>query len=249
MFDPNKDLLVKKFFTTNGYEVKYFRKGVHDVYLKKPFYNFEMHRKLFSPDDKRLKNVSYFDAYSTKSTIKEGFEHYLTNEDFYIYFTMHSYKHYCGSGCGIRTLIDYYVFLKNVDLDFDYIDKELRSLDLVEFSNDIKSLSLKLFDNQEISIKEEEMLLYIADAGTYGTLENSVNKGVQKKGKFRYFMSRIFPPLTLYKNVYPWAYKCRILIPIAWICRFFRILFKNPKKAINEFKLIKKSQVAKEDNE
>ena len=87
--------------------------------------------------------------------------------------------------------------------------------------------------------KEEEMLLYIASSGTYGTIEHSVAKGIKEKGKFGYFISRVFPPYRFYKSAYPWAYKTVILIPIAWLCRFFRIIFKNPKRAKSELKTIK----------
>ena len=86
------------------------------------------------------------------------------------------------------------------------------------------------------------MLLYIASSGTYGTTEHAVKKGVKEKGKFGYLMSRLFPPLSFYKSAYPWAYKCRILIPIAWTMRFFRILFKNPKGAANEIRIINKQK-------
>ena len=176
------------------------------------------------------KEQEYFKDYLNNSPKKDEYEHYLTNENFYIYFLAHSYKHYHVSGCGIRTLIDIYLYLKNNDLDFDYINKELIKLDLLDFSNDIKSLSFKLFDNQELNEKEKDMLLFIASSGTYGTLEHSVDKGVKEKGKFGYMMKRIFPPYSFYKSAYPWAYYSFILIPIAWLCRFFRILFKNPKK-------------------
>ena len=80
------------------------------------------------------------------------------------------------------------------------------------------------------------------------TLENEVNKRVKERGKFRYFMSRIFPPYRFYKTAYPWAYKSVILIPIAWLMRLFRIIFKNPKRAANELKAIAKSD-AKEEKE
>ena len=53
-------------------------------------------------------------------------------------------------------------------------------------------------------------------------------------------MSRIFPHYLFYKYAYPWAYKCPILIPVAWTMRFFRIIFTNPKKAKNELKTIQK---------
>lgn len=240
LFDDDKSDLVKKFFTNRNYEVESYKKGNHDVYLKKPFYNFEMHRALFAQNEDNAKYVAYYEGILDRAPIKEGYEHYLSNEDFYIYFTAHTYKHYRQSGCGIRTLIDYYLFLKNNNCDFDYINKELTKLDLLDFSNDIKSLSFKLFDNKPLNEKEEEMFLYIASSGTYGTLEHSVAKGVKEKGKFRYFMNRVFPPYSFYKTAYPWAYKCPILIPFAWLGRFFRILFKNPKRATSELKMISK---------
>ena len=239
LFDDDKSDLVKAFFVNKDYEVELYKRSNHDVYQKKPFYNFEMHRALFGETGDNQKNIVYFKDYLTKAHIKDNYEHELSKEDFYIYFTAHTYKHFHVSGCGIRTLIDYYLYLKNNELDFVYINKELEQLDLLEFSNQIKSLSIKLFNDEPLDDKEEEMLIYIASSGTYGTLEHSVAKGVKEKGKFGYFMSRIFPPYRFYKSAYPWAYYCPILIPFAWLARFFRILFKNPKKATNELKTIK----------
>ena len=248
LFDEKKDKLVKAFFVNKGYEVESFKKSNHDVYTKNPFYNFEMHRSLFGESCDIKKVVTYFKDYLNKAPIKENKEHYLTKEDFYIYFTAHSYKHFHNSGCGIRTLVDYYLYLKNNELDFDYINKELEKIDLLEFSNQIKELSIKVFDNEPLNEKEEEMLLYIASSGTYGTLEHSVAKGIKEKGKFGYFMSRVFPPYSFYKSTYPWAYKTVILIPVAWLCRFFRIIFKNPKRAKSELKAIKEHKEDKESS-
>ena len=239
LFDDKGSALIRDYFKSRQYTVELYKKSNHDVYIKKPFFNFEMHRALFFPNEDNAKNVEYFKDYLNNSPKKDEYEHYLTNENFYIYFLAHSYKHYHVSGCGIRTLIDIYLYLKNNDLDFDYINKELTKLDLLDFSNDIKSLSFKLFDDQELNDEEIEMLLFISSSGTYGTLEHSVSKGVKEKGKFGYMMKRIFPPYSFYKSAYPWAYYSFILIPIAWLCRFFRILFKNPKKATSELKMIK----------
>ena len=240
LFDETRDALVRNFFVERHYEVELYKKSNHDVYLKKPCYNFEMHRALFGETGDNEKIVKYFKDYLSKAPIKEGKEHYLSNEDFYIYFTAHSYKHYHVSGCGIRTLIDYYLYLKNTKLDFEYINQELEKIDLLDFSNQIKALSIKAFDQEPLNEDEEEMLMYIASSGTYGTMQHSVAKGVKEKGKFGYFMERLFPPYRFYKTAYPWAYKCPILIPFAWIARFFRILFKNPKRATNELKTIQK---------
>ena len=245
------DKLVSKFFLDRDYKVESFRKSNHDVYMKKPCLNFEMHRALFGESVEK-KFVDYFDKPKIKGLItNEVCGGYLDANDFYVYFTAHSFKHFSHSGCGLRTLLDYYIYLKrnadNSSLDFKYINKELKKLDLLDFSNSISSLAIKVFDEQELNEEEKETLLFLASSGTYGTLEQSVSKGIKKKGKFRYFMSRIFPPYSFYKTYYPWAYYSFILIPVAWLVRFFRILFKNPKRATKELKLISKSKEGKSD--
>ena len=239
LFLDSKSNMVKAFFSKRGYQVEAYKKSNHDVYLKKPVLNFEMHRALFGESVSDTDFVPYFENYLMTSPIKEGKEHYLKDEDFYIYFTAHSFKHFHNSGCGIRTLIDYYLYLNKTNLDFDYINKELEKLSLVDFSNLMVALSNKLFNDEQLNEDEEETLLYIASSGTYGTIEHSVAKGIKKKGKFGYFMVRVFPPYRFYKSAYPWAYYCPILIPFAWLARFFRILFTNPKRAKSELKTIK----------
>ena len=250
-FGKDKDEQIKKFFVDRGYKVELYRKSNHDVYLKEPCLNFEMHRALFGETDDNEKIVKNFIHPKIGLVNTQSYQAFYRLNDFYVYFTAHSYKHFHIAGCGLRTLIDYYVFLKkdmidNDILDFDYINKELKKIDLVDFSNDMINLTTKVFKEEPLNDKEQEMLLYIASSGTYGTLENRVNKGVKEKGKSRYLMSRIFPPYRYYKSAYPWAYKVPILIPIAWLCRFFRILFNNPKRATNEIKMISSSKEEKE---
>ena len=209
-----------------------------------------MHRALFGETGDNEKIVKYFKHPNIRLVNPLAAEAYFPLDDFYVYFTAHSYKHFHNAGCGIRTLIDFYLFLKkneeNELLNFKYINKQLEKMDLVDFSNQISTLSIKVFDEKELTNEEMETLLFIASSGTYGTLENRVNKGIKQKGKFKYFMSRIFPPYRFYKGAYPWAYKVPILIPIAWLCRFFRILFKDPKRATTEIKTIANSKEEKE---
>ena len=243
------DKVIRDFFINRGYKVESFRKSNHDVYQKKPCLNFEMHSDLFGESGDNQKFIEYFANPKLHSLDRECCEYIYTIDDFYVYFTAHTYKHFHNSGCGLRTLVDYYLFLKkNPLLNKKYIEKELKKIDLVDFSNKISSLSIKLFDEKELDEEEKNMLLFIASAGTYGTLENSVNKGVKEKGKFKYFMYRVFPPMSVYKSMYPWAYKTKVLIPVAWLVRAFRILFKNPKRAAKELQMISKSDAKKEEN-
>ena len=236
------DETVKRFFEERDYLVKTYRQYHHDVYVKAPFYNFEMHRTLFGENGDSAKLIKYYNGIFGRTIAKNRHERFLSNDDFYVYFTAHSYKHYHVSGFGIRTLIDYYLYLKKTKLDFNYINKELKKLGLLDFSNKISTLSLKLFDNEPLNEDEEEMFLFIASSGTYGTLGNRVERGIKEKGKFRYFMSRVFPPYSYYKLPYPWAYYCPILIPIAWVISFVKRVFRNPKRASSELKMINKQK-------
>ena len=249
IYFKGNDEVVKKFFVERGYKVELFRKSNHDVYLKKPCLNFEMHRALFGETGDNDKFIEYFATPKAGALSSGQGEGVYSVNNFYVYFTAHSYKHFHVAGCGLRTLIDYYIFLKknqeNDTLDFKYINKELAKIDLVDFSNQISTLSLKVFDEKELNEQELETLLFIASSGTYGTLENRVTKGIKEKGKVGYFFSRIFPPYRFYKSAYPWAYKVPILIPIAWLCRCFRVLFKNRKHATSELKMISKSKKEK----
>ena len=237
---------IRDYFKGRGYEVEHFRKGNHDVYLKKPFLNFEMHRSLFSVREDTQLFAEYFQDMKPRCLQKEGHEYSLKDEDFYLYFLAHAYKHYDAGGNGLRMLLDCYLFLKGRDLDRSYLEEELKKLNLVEFEKMLSSLTIDAFEKETLSEEEKKTLLYIGKSGTYGTVDNAVKKGVKKKGKFSYLMSRIFPPISFYQEAYPWAYRHKILIPFAWIGRFFRILFKNPKKAANELKAIKNAEEEKE---
>ena len=94
LFDDKGSALIRDYFKSRQYTVELYKKSNHDVYIKKPFFNFEMHRALFFPNEDNAKNVEYFKDYLNNSPKKDEYEHYLTNEDFYIYFLAHSYKHY-----------------------------------------------------------------------------------------------------------------------------------------------------------
>ena len=99
----------------------------HDVYFKPPFMTVEFHRALIAqnPD---MGIYEYFGSWD-RSKLKTGSEYVyeLTNEDYYIYMIGHMAKHFYSGGCGIRSVMDIWVYLdyyKN-SLDFVYIKTEL----------------------------------------------------------------------------------------------------------------------------
>lgn len=53
-----------------------------------------------------------------------------------------------------------------------------------------------------------------------------------------YIWQRLFQPLEHYKVWFPWEYNHKILIPVAWLYRPIRGIFKRRKKLIAEFKYL-----------
>lgn len=289
LFDADAWERVEKHMCSEGYETESVGKGNHDVYQKPPVYNFEMHRSLYGRgNDERwveyysdIKNRLLSDqpevvcdsvhgagenttANQTESTnggnISYGY--HMSDEDFYIYITSHAYKHYSGSGTGIRTLLDFYAYLnaKEESLDFDYIQTECRKLGISDFEKCNRRLCRKVFSShqiydrvafeQSLSADEMEMLKYYLSSGVYGTFERMVENRIEKQkktdgrgklSKLTYYWHRVFPGMELYGN-YPLLVKHKFLIPVYWFYRIVRLLFSKKRRnhILREVKAVKK---------
>lgn len=226
LFDRTYKKKVKEFFVSRGYEVESYGQHVHDTYLKKPIYNFEMHRVLFqdSMKEKEMKIFEeYFKDYLDHAKVKDGYEKTVSDEDFFLYFLCHFYKHYMHNGSGLRTLLDIHLYLiSHPDMDTKYLKEEYRTLGIEEFVGSVVSLINHLFHKEELSEKEVEILLSMASCGTYGNIETGIKNGTKEKTKTQYILSRIFPPLSFYKSSYPVAYYSIIGIPFVFLYRLIR---------------------------
>ncbi|RHV09479.1 hypothetical protein DXB73_13790 [Clostridium sp. OM05-6BH] len=60
----------------------------------------------------------------------------------------HMFKHFDGSGTGIRSLLDQYVYLNRLEdsLDFPYIDKQCEILGTADFEKENRDLCKKVLN-------------------------------------------------------------------------------------------------------
>lgn len=241
LFDATKQEQVKDYFVGEGYEVASYAQGNHDIYKKPPVYNFEMHTALFGKAHNEAW-VAYYNDVKTRLLTEDGSGRcFFTDEDFYIYFVVHAFKHYDGGGTGIRSFVDCYVYLSRKKLDFAYIEGELEKLGILAFERTFRSVSQKVFGAGEplakLSAQEYEMLTISMYSGTYGTLEMSIGNSLHKMQgdtatikrttKFKYLLGRLFPPMSYYKDNYPFLYKTKVLIPFFIIYRMGRGFFAH----------------------
>ena len=273
LFDADAWERVEKHMLSEGYEAESVGKGNHDVYQKAPVYNFEMHRSLYGKGhDERW--VEYYSDIKNRllSDQPEGScGYHMRDEDFYIYITSHAYKHYSGSGTGIRTLLDFYAYLKAKEesLDFDYIRTECKKLGIGDFEQHNRILCRKVFAPQQtynrdsfeqsLSADELEMLQYYLSSGVYGTLDRMVENRMERQkktdgrgklSKLTYYRHRVFPGMELYEN-YPLLVKHRFLIPAYWFYRIVRMLFSKKRRnnMLREVKTVKKVTARESFNE
>ena len=240
LFDSSFRKQVKAIMTELGFVAENYNESNHDCYKKAPVCEFEMHTSILSAS---YSNLTWYYADIEKRFINEqtGYLRELSNEDFYIFMIVHTNKHYYCLGTGIRPLLDIYLFLNSssVDLDKDYIRKELDKLKLIEFEMKIRELAFCLFEGKPISDVQEEMLEYMFIAGLHGIRDNLLKNQLLKygcgwKAKIKYCISRIFPPSNYIKECYPFVYKSKILIPFLPIYRMSKGLILNRKHFKNE---------------
>ena len=234
-----------------GFTTESFGQSNHDVYMKKPVSNFEIHKALFSKAfDEKI--AAYYEHVEERLT-GEGYEKHFTPEDFYIYMIAHAYKHFSAGGTGLRSLADTYVYLKHYPLrskkeslaneapgepsgrflDLDYVEAETKKLGIAAYERQNRSLSLHLFGRQKPTEGDKEMLAYMLASGTYGTVRHSIENRMQKNGigkigymlyRFKVPIRREDPSYEAFAGCYPLFYRYKILLPLLPFYRTFRAM-------------------------
>lgn len=242
-----------------GYEVKTLA-GNHDSFLKEPMFNFEMHRRLMAESSPFY--FYYKNPWARAIRNEQNpFLFSFSDEDEYIYLLAHSFKHFDNSGCGIRFLIDLYVFLnrKGEGMDWNYVNRELHILHLAEFEKQMHEMALAAFSRDGmLSGEQEDMMFFLMGCGTYGTMQIRIDKQLQnlleetegnaKQAKRRYVHDRLFPPVEVWKDAFPFFYRHRIFRPLLPVYRVGTALVHRPKNFWSEIKILWRSLKKKNES-
>ena len=235
---------------TQGYTLQQAIKH-HDIYKKAPVMVIEAHRSLY---DKTVdgNQYRYFKGFD-KAKLREGKQYIydFSPEDFYIYMLAHAAKHFYVMGCGIRNLVDIYVYLKKYRdaMNMEYVEEELRKCGIYDFAQNAEKLAFDWLEGREFDGFEEDLFQYMLDSGIYGKDENGIwNKlinddsdTISEKALKRWYF---FPPLYYMCEYYPWLEDKPLLLPVAWCIRFYRGAFMDKgKRKRNMIRQVKKDQI------
>lgn len=227
-----------------GYDLTEVDGSVHDLFTKKPFFCFEMHRGLV----KEYSKFGFYYADPWRRALPDGDGCYrFSDEDEYIYNIVHAVKHIESCGTGVRFFTDIYVFLKKKGekLDWDYISRELETLGLVQTEEHFRNIALAAFgDHDTLTKDQEEELFFYMGCGIYGTVEMRTNILLEQlkhekgeKGLYmRYIKSRLFLPEDVTEQSFPKLYKNRFLRPLIPAYRVWQAVTKRPKIIFTEIR-------------
>ncbi|MBE6876558.1 MAG: hypothetical protein E7496_07525 [Ruminococcus sp.] len=246
LYDFDKQKEVMQIMLENGYTAESVGQSHHDVYMKPPVLNFELHTELFSS----VHAESLFRYYQNPKQIMQKdsdnqYGYHFSDEDFYIFMTAHEYKHFSGSGTGIRSLLDCYVYckVKGDSLDWNYIKDQTEKLEIADFEQERRKLALKVFSSvsmPELTEEEQELLMYYLTAGTYGTLENSIRRKLKGQSKAEYILHQMFPNPDYMKRSVKFVGKCPFLYPAGIVYRWGRVLLIRRDNLSRMVKMLKK---------
>ena len=223
LFDAARAKDVREILERQGFSCKHFGAGAHDVYHKEPVCSFEMHRTLFEKKKSQRRMYEYYADVRKRLKKDQGNRcgYHFSSEDLYVFLTAHEFKHYNGGGTGLRSLLDVYVFLSREGdgLDREYIHRELHALGLVDFEARSRRLAMDLFGGEGFSTAEKDMLTDFHTAGTYGTFQRGVDRGIATRGRARYIWYKLFLPYREMVFSYPFLLKAPVLLPFCWVHR------------------------------
>lgn len=229
-----------------GYTSFQYNVTNHDVYIKEPVSNFEIHTQLFKKSEVPIIYSYYKRIHEKLIKNNNTYEMKLSWENLYIYIISHEYKHFILYGTGLRSLIDTYVMINNMPsgVDLKYVHEELKKLKISKFEKKNKELAMKVLGSEKLTKENQRLLDYYIFSGTYGSFSNGIKRKLLLSKhcpfvfKILYILRRVFPSINYIKTSYPFVYEHWFMIPPFVIYRFINCIFSRPKKVVLELKTI-----------
>lgn len=235
-----------------GFEFAY--ESDHELVWKNKNLFLELHKRLIPSYNRDY--ASYYGDGWALAKVAEGHSYSMTNEDQMVYLFTHFAKHYRDGGIGIRHLVDLYIFDRaHPDMDHSYVEAELEKLSLLDFYKNIRKTLDVWFNDAQSDEVTKLITNVIFGSGTFGTSEDRMTAGGLREmndGKSAQQMRSkrlwniVFLPYKAMCETYPVLKKWKILLPVMWVVRAFKVvLFKQDqlKQQRANFKMLSDDRI------
>lgn len=209
----------------------------HEIFRSQRGVCVEVHHTMCDrTTDKKM--YDYFCDYS-RHKLKEGkkYTYVLSDEDFYIYMMAHSARHFYIKGCGIRNLVDIYVFNKVLGdkVDRSYIEAELDKIGILDYTRQMEKTVAIWLGKEEGSQLFDNIFEYMLEGGSYGHDYNGIwnrfaKQRLSDENKRKLKKWFYFPPLAYMAEKYPVLEEHPGLLPFYWVKRVFDTIFTSKKQ-------------------
>lgn len=232
--------------------------GFHAIDLDDDVWSFasgdltlEVHTKLIYHNiHNQVDYVSYFsDAWDHAAVFSQGYRWQLKKEYHLLYLFVHMAKHFDGSGCGVRMLLDVTAYIHHYGelLDWTFLRQEFEYLKLDTFVRRILFLCRRWFGlkipeyNFEMDeIHYEDLCAFILSGGTFGFYGRDIHAKLCRdeyrstdhqrhiRARIRAYRKICFPSrsnMIIYG--YPILQRYPVMLPFTWFHRGMRSIFSQ----------------------
>lgn len=170
--------------------------------------------------------------------LEAGHRYKFSDEFFQFHILSHMAHHFMGGGCGLRSLMDLWVMKHKMGLDYLKAEDLLKKAGIFKFAEQVSRLSDVCFGNAPHDKYTESMLAFIVNGGVFGNVENRAKYDkAQGEGSVKFIFRRIFPSREVLQKRYTVLEKAPFLLPVFWLRRIARNIFKgNTERYIEEAK-------------
>ena len=232
------------------------RSTSHDVFEMKNNLKIEIHPSIYRDFNEAYESI-FVDAWKyAKHTEDHLFE--LPHEYELVYLLYHLAKHIHLGGVGIRSILDIGLYLSayHQEINRNILIEYLNQSNLYTFFQSMIYLNIKYFNIDHLEswtagyTMEEDLYEKITEffsvSGIHGkgmefnsfTPRMASNK-LQHKNKFKFIISVIFPNLESVKGMYPFVRRVPFLLPVGWMFRWVRLIFRHPKSTFDKIGKLK----------
>ena len=200
----------------------------HDYSWKSDTLHLELHKNLMPTAN--VDYHTYFGQGWERAVRENGFRSSMTVEDTFLFLFAHFAKHFRLAGIGCRHVVDLWVYLlAHPDINRLYLAEELEKLHLQEFYQNIINLLDCWFADRPLCAKMDLLTRFVFHSGSWGTIESGVLSSAvrnvhteqnERKSKWIYIWSRVFPKVDTLRLRYPLLKKSNLFLPIIWVLYF-----------------------------
>ncbi len=256
MVDKKDIKKIGKLFRENGFKVS-SKSEEHDVYSFKGNM-VEIHRTISHSLNK--KTEAFFKNPEAYLIPIKDYKYRLDYTYEGVYLLHHLSKHILSSGIGLRSLLDISIFFKHYEkeIDLNKLTDYLLSSGLDKFFEIVLYFNQVSFDitspflDKDFKLNEQaytNLLNYLITSGIHGKGVdfNAMAPRTVHESKVKVLLRVLLPNWGNMKMMYPWLKYIPILLPIAYLLRWFKLVFLRTKNSFRKLSKLSKSKQDKEE--